>query len=159
MERIYIGSDKSGFTLKEAIKKHLSENDYDVVDLGMKDIEAPVPFYEAAKKVAQAVQKDDYKVKGICICGTGMGVSQVANMYKGIKAACVESVYGAYMCRVINDSNILCMGGWLIADIMGIKMVDTFLETSFTQDQEQWRCDFLGKANKEIAAIEDEIYK
>jgi len=62
-----------------------------------------------------------------------MGMAQVANKYRSIRAACVESVYAARMCRAINDSNMLCMGGWLIGAEMGIEMSKAFLETEFTQ--------------------------
>lgn len=158
MKRIYIGADKSGFILKEAIKNYLISKDYEIIDLGMQDMDNPVPFYKAAVKVAKAVQKEDGNVKGILICGTGMGVSQIANKYKGIRAACVESTYAAKMSRAINDSNILCMGGWLIADVMGISIADMFLNTKFTQDLEEWRSEFLNKAKNELEIIEDEIY-
>ena len=62
------------------------------------------------------------------------------------------------MCRVINDSNILCMGGWMIAPILGIKMVDAFLEARFTVGVEDWRKTWLSNAKAEVIKLEDEIY-
>jgi ribose 5-phosphate isomerase B len=96
--------------------------------------------------------------RAILICGTGMGVSQVANCYKGIRAACVESVYGAKMCRAVNDSNVLCMGGWVIGPEMGVEMVKAFIKTEFTEGLEEWRKDFLQNAKKEFSILEESIY-
>ena len=130
--RVALGSDKSGFLLKEAIKTYLTEQGIEFEDMG-----TPV--------VARAVQSGKFD-RGILICGTGMGMSLVANKFDGIYAACVESVYGAKMCRAINNANILTMGGWIIGPEMGVEMVKAFLNTGFTQDLEPWRAEFLTKA-------------
>jgi ribose 5-phosphate isomerase B len=155
---IIIGSDKSGLNLKEAIKAHLIENGHKVDDLGTKDMENAQPYYVVASAVGKAISEGKAE-KAILVCGTGMGMAQVSGKYPGVRSACVESVYGAKMCRSINDSNILCMGGWIIADTMGIQMVDAFLGTEFTQDMEEWRKEFLTKARSEFSRIEDGIYR
>lgn len=113
--------------------------------MGTQDLEHGKPYYEAAPVVARAVQSGQFD-RGILICGTGMGMSLVANKFDGIYAACVESVYGAKMCRAINNANILTMGGWIIGPEMGVEMVKAFLNTGFTQDLEPWRVEFLTKA-------------
>ena len=87
-----------------------------------------------------------------------MGMSQVANKFKGIRAACVESIYGARMARVINNSNILCMGGWILAPEMAIEMVKAFLQAEHTEGVEEWRRDFLKNALVKIEELEDNIY-
>lgn len=155
--KIIMGSDKSGFTLKEAVKAYLIESGYTVEDIGTQDPEAPMPFFETAPIVAEAVlsEKDAF---GILICGTGMGMAQVANKYKGIRAACVESVYAAKMCRAVNDSNILCMGGWLIGDWLGIQITKAFVETEFTQDLEEWRKAHLRNAKNKFQQLEEKIF-
>lgn len=155
--KIVIGSDKSGFTLKEAVKAWLEENRFDVLDLGTQDMEHPQPFFRVAPAAAKAIQGGEAEM-GILVCGTGMGMSQVAGKYEGIRAACVESLYGARMCRAINDSNILCMGGWIIAPELGIEMVRIFLETEFTEGLEEWRQKFLKNARREVAELERTIY-
>ena len=86
-------------------------------------------------------------------------MSQVANKYKGIRAACVEGIYGARMCRAINDSNVLCMGGWIVAPELGIEMVKVFLQTEHTEGVEEWRKDFLKNAKQQFLKLEDDIYK
>ena len=154
--KIVIGSDKSGYTLRREIEKHLSEKGIELTVFGPENEEEAVPFYEVAPEAAKEIQEGRAQL-GILICGTGMGMSQVANKFKGIRAACVESTYGAKMCRIINDSNILCMGGWMIAPILGIQMVDEFLNAQFTVGVEEWRKAWLENAKKEFIKLEEEL--
>lgn len=156
--KIAIGSDKSGYPLRKELEKHLAEKGIELTVYGPQNEEEAVPFYKVAPCVAKDIQNKNADL-GILICGTGMGMSQVANKYKGVRAACVETVYGAKMCRVINDSNILCMGGWMIAPVLGVSMVDAFLESQFVTGVEEWRKEWLQNAKKEFAALEEEIYK
>jgi ribose 5-phosphate isomerase B len=157
MKNIFIGSDKSGFLLKETIKQYLIEQSYQVSDIGTLDEEKPLPFFEVAKKGATLIQELTFQ-KGILICGTGMGMSIVANKHEGVYAAACESVYAAEKCRAINDANILCMGGWIIAPIMGVEMTKAFLNTSFTQNLEDWRAKNLEKARIIVKEIEKESF-
>lgn len=155
--KLVIGSDQSGFTLKEAVAAYLKQNGHSVAMVGTVDAEKGIPFYQVAPLAAKMIQSGEAE-KGILICGTGMGMSQVANKFKGVRAACVESVYAAKMSRAINDSNILCMGGWLIAPELGVQIAKTFLETEHTQDLEEWRRKFLKDARVKFGELEDEIY-
>jgi ribose 5-phosphate isomerase B len=157
MKKIIIGSDKSGFTLKEAIKEHLISIGYEVSDVGTKDINEPLPYFKVAPIVAKAIQNKEVE-KGILICGTGMGMSIVANKHKGVYAAVVESVYGAKKSRAINNANVLALGGWIIAPELGLDIVDSFLNTEFTEGLEEWRQEFLKGAYKEVQGIEDKNY-
>ena len=155
--KIAIGADKSGFALKEAVARYLTEVGIAFVDLGTRDTERAVPFFEVAPKVADAVRRSEAD-RGILCCGTGMGMSVVANKRKGITAACCESVYAAKMCRAVNDANVLCMGGWLIAEWLGVEMVKAFLATEFTQDLEEWRKEWLKNAKNKVMQIENEVF-
>ena len=155
--KIAIGSDKSGFLLKESIKSFLKDSGIEVDDMGTQSIEKGIPFYVVANKVAPLVQNGTYK-KAILICGTGMGMSIVSNKYKNVYAACVESVYTTKLARAINNANILCLGGWHTAEIKGVEMVKTFLNTEFLQDLEDWRQEFLKNAEMQVKEIENSIY-
>lgn len=153
MGKLFIGSDKSGFALKEAVKAYLIENNYDVEDVGTTDEEKPLPFFQVAEMGAKRLQNKEFD-RGILICGTGMGMSIVANKHEGVHAAACESVYAAEKCRAINDANVLCMGGWVIAPIMGVEMAKTFLNTGFTQNLEDWRARNIEKAKIAVRDIE-----
>ena len=155
--KLAIGSDKSGFSLKEKIKEFLISQNIEFDDLGTTDLENGKPYYVVASTIAPLVQNKTYD-RAILICGTGAGVSVCANKFKGIYAVACESLYAAKMCRAINDANILCMGGWIVAPEMGIEMTKAFLNTDFLQDLEDWRKVFLTDAKGELAKVEDKIY-
>ncbi|MEL7604356.1 MAG: RpiB/LacA/LacB family sugar-phosphate isomerase [Bacillota bacterium] len=155
--KIVIGSDKSGYTLKEAVKSYLQAEGVEFIELGTVDPEVGVPFFKVAPEAAKLLQAGQAD-RAILICGTGMGMSQVANKFQGVRAACVESAYAARMCRAINDSNALCMGGWVIAPEMGVEMVKVFLHTEHLEGLEPWRQDFLKNAKAEFEKLENEIF-
>ncbi len=157
MGKLFLGSDKSGFKLKEAIKAYLIENKYDFDDIGTLEEENAYPYYEVAEKGAKALQRGEYE-RGILICGTGMGMSIVANKHEGVHGAACESVYAAEKCRAINDANVLCMGGWLIGPIMGVAMTETFLNTEFTQNLEDWRAANLRRFKVAVLEIEKKSF-
>lgn len=155
--KIAIGSDKSGFAAKEAVKAYLLEAGVPFDDLGTTDLNQVHPYYQVASEVAHFVQNGTYE-KAILICGTGAGMSVVANKYKGVYAVAAEGVYSAKMARAINNANVLCMGGWIVGPEMAVEMVKTFLSTAWCQDLEDWRAENMHKFAAKVNAIEDEIY-
>ncbi len=157
MKKVVIGSDKSGFALKEAVKGHLTEKGYEVEDCGTQDLEHVKPYFVTAAILAPKVQSGEYE-KGILICGTGAGMAVVANKYRGVYAVPCSDLYDARMCRAINDANIMTMGGWKTAPEVGCEMADVFLSTGFTQGLEEWRQEFLKGAKEKVADLEQEIY-
>lgn len=126
---IIIGADHAGFQRKEEIKQWLQENKYATLDAGT-DSEESCDYPDIAKKVAELVSKDETK-KGILICGTGIGMSIVANKVKGIRAAHVTSEYEAQMAKQHNDANILCLGARTIEKEMTIRCVEKWLSAQF----------------------------
>ncbi len=155
--KIAIGSDKSGFSAKEAIKAWLVESGADFDDLGTLDAAQPHPYYEVAGKVAPLMQQGVYD-RAILICGTGAGMSVVSNKFKGVHAVACEGVYSAKMARAINNAQILCMGGWIVGPEMAVEMSKVFLATEWCQDLEDWRAENMHKFSAKIAALEEEIY-
>ncbi|MBO4914484.1 MAG: RpiB/LacA/LacB family sugar-phosphate isomerase [Oscillospiraceae bacterium] len=155
--KIAIGSDKSGFSAKEAIKAYLTEAGIAFDDLGTTELENVHPYYQVASEVAPKVQDGTYE-KAILICGTGAGMSVVANKYRGVHAVACEGVYSAKMARAINNANVLCMGGWIVGPEMAVEMVKTFLATDWCQDLEDWRKENMKKFAVQVAAIEESIY-
>jgi ribose 5-phosphate isomerase B len=155
--KIAIGSDKSGFSVKEALKAYLTEAGVAFDDLGTTDLEQVHPYYQVASEVAPKVQDGTYD-KAVLICGTGAGMSVVANKFKGVYAVACEGVYSAKMARAINNANVLCMGGWIVGPEMAVEMVKAFLATEWCQDLEDWRKENMKKFAVQVAAIEDNVY-
>lgn len=126
---IALACDHGGYNLKEAIKKHLEGQGVDVNDFGTYSEESvDYPIY--AEKAARAVANKECTL-GIICCGTGIGVSIVANKVKGIRAAVVTNEFCTEMTRRHNDANILCMGGRVIDEDTALKLTDIFLNTPF----------------------------
>ena len=154
--KVAMGADHGGFALKEEVKKHLEEQGYEITDFGCYS-EDSIDYNEVATTVATKVRDNEFD-KGILICGTGMGMSIVANKHEGVHGAACETVYTAEKARAINDANVLCMGGWLVAPFRGVEMAKTFLETSFTQNLEAWRAEKLKVAREDVRKIEKESF-
>ena len=149
---ILIAADPFAVTLKDAIATHLEEKGYKVVDLGATDADE-IPYFESAVKVCRDLQASRAD-RAILFCGTGMGMSVIANRFKGVIAAVVESVFAAKMARTINNANVLCLGAMIWGDWMAKEAVDAFLNTQFTEGLEPL-AGFLRDAEKKVSAIRD----
>ena len=134
---IAIGSDHGGFALKQEIMKYLEKEGIEYKDYGCySDKSCDYPVY--GKAVAEAVAGGECE-KGILICGTGIGISIVANKVPGIRAALCHDCFSAQATREHNDANILAMGGRVIGPGHALKVVDTFLHTEFSGDERHIR--------------------
>lgn len=155
---IAIASDLSGFSLKQAIVAHLLQKENLIVmDLGIPSEQEPKPYFEQAPKVAEAIQKG-LADKGILICGTGQGMAIVANKHKGIYACVVDDIFAAERAKIINNANVITMGGWITAPFLGIQIVDAWLNMQFTQKME-FKKDFLTNAFTQVQALEEIQFK
>ncbi len=140
-KRIIIGCDHGGLNLKNKVVEHLKEICYEVEDVGTYTTESvDYPIY--AKKVAHAVADGKYE-KGIIICGTGIGVSIVANKVKGIRASLCGDTFSAKATRQHNNSNILCMGERVIGAGLALDIVDIWLTTEYEGGRHQKRIDMM----------------
>ena len=126
---IIIGSDHAAYELKEKIKIYLTDIGYSVEDAGTTS-EASVNYADYGKKVANAVSNGQYS-KGVLLCGTGLGMSMVANRFSNVRAALCSDVFSAKMSRLHNDSNILVLGGRVVGDVLAFELVQTWLDTEF----------------------------
>ena len=140
--KIILGADPNGFLLKEAIKDALLTAGYDVCDATPK----AVFFADAAKEVAGAVGRGDFE-RGIVLCGTGMGVSIIANKHRGVYAALCESIYQARRSKIVNNTNVLCMGGMITAPTIGVEMALAWLQAEH----------LMGMSAQQAQAIEKEF--
>lgn len=152
--KIIMGADPAGFELKNAIKEDLLKRGYDVTDI---DPDTPVLFQDAAKAVARGVQSKEYE-RGIAICGTGMGVSIICNKHRGVYAALCESIYQARRAKVVNNTNVLCMGGFIIGNEMGREMARAWLEAEHMVGLDPEMAAIVEKEFDELVDFEAEMY-
>lgn len=136
--KIAIASDFSGFNLKQAVKKYLLENKYELDDVGQVDAQGKTLYFEAAISLATAVQSGKYD-RGIVICGTGAGVSLIVNKFKGIYCVACESVFTAQRTALINNANVLAMGEKIVSHDMACEMVKEWLAGQWCEGFEEQR--------------------
>ena len=134
---IALGSDHGGYGLKQEVIKHLEERGIEYKDYGCYSEEScDYPIY--GKKVAEAVGGGECEF-GIIICGTGIGISISANKVPGIRAALCHDCFSAQATREHNNANILAMGARVIGPGLALKIVDTFLDTPFSNEERHVR--------------------
>jgi len=134
---IIMGCDHAAYPLKEKVKEYLSGRGIDVEDVGT-DSEKSVDYPEFGKKVASMVSNSNFK-RGILLCGTGIGMSMVANKFSHVRAALCTEPFSAEMSRRHNDSNVLVMGGRLTGETLALEIVRVWLETPFDGGRHQER--------------------
>ena len=132
-----IGSDHGGYALKQAIMKHLEARGLSYKDYGTYS-EASCDYPDFGRAVALAVANGEAEY-GIIICGTGIGISITANKVPGIRAALCGDCFSAEATRSHTDANVLALGARVVGEGLAIKIVDTFLDTPFSNDERHIR--------------------
>ncbi|MCL2163095.1 MAG: ribose 5-phosphate isomerase B [Oscillospiraceae bacterium] len=144
---VYLGNDTAGYDLKMKCIEYLEGKKIPYVDCGAMndpDIESTrYPFFAA--RVAVAVSKGDARC-GVLVCGSGIGVSIIANKFKGVRAALCTSSYMSRMTRAHNDANILCLGGKMIGEWEALDILDIFLNTGYDEGFHKGSLDQITKA-------------
>lgn len=135
--KIAIGSDHGGFKLKEEIKEFLLSAGYEVKDFGTNSEES-IDYPDIAYPLAKAVAKGEYD-RGILICGTGIGMSLVANKVKGIRAALCSDIYSAKYSVKHNNANILTFGGRVLGSGLAKEMIKVWIEEKFSEEERHIR--------------------
>ncbi len=141
---VIIGCDHAAFGLKEKIKTYLCETEKISVEDAGAFSETSVDYPDFGSKVAIAVSQGKFE-RGILICGTGIGMSMVANRYPLVRAALCNDLFSAMMSRKHNDANILVMGGRVIGDVLATEIVKTWLHTPFERGRHRTRLDKFDK--------------
>lgn len=136
-KKIVIGNDHAAPQLKTAVAQHLSEQGFDVFDMGCAEGEK-CDYPVMAAKVCDYII-DGKAQLGILICGTGVGMSIAANKVKGIRAACCSEVFSARLTREHNNANVLCMGARVIGEGTALDIADAFVNTEFSGDERHVR--------------------
>ena len=155
---IVIGSDHGGLELKEVIKAALISRGIDVSDCGTSNSES-VDYPDFAEKVAGAVSRSEADPcsetdQGILICGTGIGMSIVANKFPGVRAALVTDEFMAQMAKEHNNANVLVLGGRVLAVEMAVKMVNTWLDATYEGGRHQRRLDKISQLEEAVRVSE-----
>ncbi|MBP3808589.1 MAG: ribose 5-phosphate isomerase B [Eubacterium sp.] len=135
--KVSIGSDHGGYELKLEVIEHLKKRGFEVTDVGT-DSPASCDYPIYAKKVTEDIQSKNADL-GILICGTGIGMSMAANKEPGIRAALCHDTFSAKATREHNDANILCMGARVVGPGLALMIIDTFLDTPFSNDERHIR--------------------
>lgn len=143
VQKIAVGSDHAGFEAKEKVKQHLEAEGLEFEDLGTFSKDS-CDYPDYARKVAETVAKGEC-VRGILVCGSGIGVSIVANKVRGVRAALVHDVETAKLCRQHNDSNVLCLAGRTVPVDAIPQIIDAWLETEFEGGRHKTRVDKIEK--------------
>lgn len=134
---IALGSDHGGYDIKQVIIRHLEERGISYKDFGCYD-KSSCDYPEFGRAAAQAVADGECE-KGIVICTTGIGISITANKIKGIRAALCADSLTAKLTRQHNDANVLALGGGIIGPNLAVEIVDTFLDTAFSEEEKHRR--------------------
>ena len=134
---IAIACDHGGFALKQEVMKHLTERGLEFKDFGTdSDKSCDYPVY--AKYVTDAITSGECQ-RGILICGTGIGMSMAANKVAGIRAALCCDCFSAKATREHNNANIICIGARTTGPDLALMIIDTFLDTEFSNEERHIR--------------------
>ncbi len=147
---ILLGNDHGGLALKEAIKDLLRERGIAFEDCGT-DSSASVDYPDFGIKVARQVSEREGDT-GILFCGTGIGMSIVANKFPRVRAALATDVFMARMAKEHNNANILVLGGRVLTPELAREMVSAWLDASFEGGRHQGRLDKIAAIEKELCS-------
>lgn len=141
---IYIGADHRGFRLKNSIINFLIDRNELVKDVGNSQVDNEDDYVDFGLKVAERVKLE--QAMGILICGSGVGMSIVANKVKGVRAGLCLTMKQARLAVEDDNINILCLAADLVSQEKNIKIVSTFLRSRFTPEERHIRR--INKINK-----------
>ena len=128
-DKIIIGSDHFGLSLKQKISEYLGFLGYEIEDVGVK-ADDPVDYPDIATALAEMVAQKQYD-RGILICGTGAGMAIVANKVPGVRAVCVQDPFTAERARASNNAQIITFGSQIIGIEVAKKLLDIWLKSEF----------------------------
>ena len=144
--QIGLACDHGGFEIKQELKDFLKGMGVEPVDMGTFN-EDSVDYPDFGVLVAERVSKGDLE-KGILICGTGIGMSIVANKFPGVRAALVNDLYSSRLSREHNDANVLVIGGRIVGRDLAKEIVKVWLDTPFSGGRHQRRLDKIKALEK-----------
>ena len=145
--KVVIGSDHAGYELKEQIKVVLEEKGCTIIDVGTESL-ASVDYPDFGIKAATLVARGEVD-RGVLICGTGVGMSIIANKVKGVRASLIYDLYTAIQSRKHLDANILVLGGRVTGKDLAAEIVRAWLDTPFEGGRHQKRIEKIERYEKD----------
>jgi ribose 5-phosphate isomerase B len=143
--KIILASDHAGFELRQELLTALRERGTDFEDAGPATRES-VDYPDFAVKVARAVAAGEYPL-GVLVCGTGIGMSIMANKQRGVRAALCTTEFEARMARAHNDANVLCLGQRVVGAGVARTILEAFLATPFEGGRHEKRVQKIREAD------------
>lgn len=137
--KVILGSDHAGYKLKQYIKEVLTSLHIEFDDIGASS-EDSTDYPDYAAKVAEAVSEGKYE-RGLLLCGTGIGMSIMANKFPGVRASLCYDIETARLSRAHNDANVLIIGGRTTNEKTAADMVNMWFATEFEGGRHQRRLD------------------
>lgn len=145
---VVIGSDHGGLTLKEAVKGYLQGRGLDVQDVGTDGLDS-VDYPDFGERVSRLVSGGQADL-GVLVCGTGIGMSIVANKFPGVRAALINDEFTARMAKEHNNANIIVLGGRVVDAPEALRMVGAWLDATFEAGRHQVRLDKIAQIEADI---------
>jgi ribose 5-phosphate isomerase B len=145
--RIAVGSDHAGFDLKALLAGHLAAAGHHVEDIGTENNADSVDYPVFGAAVGRAVAQGRAEL-GVCVCGTGIGISMAANKVPGVRAALVHDVTTAVLAREHNHANVICFGGRTTGTATATDALDAFLAASPQHGRHDGRIEELSELDR-----------
>lgn len=132
--KVVVGSDHAGFAMKRELIPFLQDLGHEIDDVGSYDPD-PVDFPDIARKVAAAIVSGR-SVRGLMVCGTGVGAAIGANKMKGIRAAVCHDIHSAHQCVEHDDVNVMCIGAQIVGAWLARDLIEAYLAAKFSTKEE-----------------------
>jgi len=135
--KLALAGDHAGFALKEILVAELRKDGHEVLDLGTHDT-SPVDYPDVARAIGNAVNSGEV-VRGILVCGSGVGASVAANKIKGIRAGVCHDTYSGHQGVEHDDMNVLCLGARVIGPASAVEIARAFVAARFSNEERHVR--------------------
>lgn len=135
---VILGADHNGVELKSIVKEHLSKNNYCCIDIGAYNSQTKVDYVDYATTLGKIIDNNEANL-GVLICGTGVGMSMVANRFANVRASLVHNLETAKKSREHNNANVLCLGAWINPTELNLEIVDAWFGQKFGEGRHALR--------------------
>lgn len=135
--KIAIGGDHAGFSYKKEIKKYLEDKGHELSDYGTNSLDS-TDYPDYAHPLSTSIE-DKSNTLGILICGSGNGVCMTANKHQQVRAALCWNTQIAFLSRLHNDANVICIPARFVALELAFEMIDMFIDTKFEAGRHERR--------------------